>query len=166
MTSPRFSIVPLDHEHTKRGFCSGTDVLDRYFAERVGQDIRRNLTRCFVAVDNEQGNIAGFYTLSAAQIPMLQLPEKLAKQMPRYSAVPASRVGRLAVDHRYQGKGLGSVLIADALQRSAGSSMAVYALLVDAKDEKAQKFYLHHGFFPCDGVPNTLFLPIGTIRKL
>lgn len=166
MTSPRFSIVPLGREHKRTGFCSGTGLLDRYFTELVSQDIRRNLTKCFVAVDNEQGDIAGFYTLSAAQIPLLHLPEKLAKQMPRYNAVPASRLGRLAIDKRYQGQGLGSVLLADALYRSSDSSLAVFALLADAKDEHAEAFYLHHGFIPCDGVPNTLFLPLGTIGKL
>lgn len=166
MNSPRFSIIPLGHELSRSGFCSGTNLLDRYFAERVSQDIRRNLTKCFVAIDNEQGSIAGFYTLSAAQIPLLHLPEELTKQMPRYNAVPASRLGRLAIDYRYQGQGLGSALIADALKRSSGSSMAIYALLVDAKDEKAEKFYLHHGFLPCHGAPRTLFLPLGTIRKL
>jgi len=86
--------------------------------------------------------------------------------MPHYHAVPASRPGRLAIDKNYQGEGLGSTLIADALMRSSSSSMAVYALLVDAKDESAARFYLHHGFIPCVGAPHTLFLPISTLRKL
>jgi GNAT superfamily N-acetyltransferase len=166
MNSPRFSITPLSPEHQKCGFCCGSNLLDRYFSERVGQDVKRNLTKCFVAIDNRHEKIAGYYTLSAAQIPLLQLPEKLADKMPHYHAVPASRLGRLAIDKSYQGEGLGSTLIADALMRSSSSSMAVYALLVDAKDESAATFYLHHGFIPCIGAPHTLFLPIGTLRKL
>ncbi|MGB7512282.1 MAG: GNAT family N-acetyltransferase [Pelodictyon phaeoclathratiforme] len=70
------------------------------------------------------------------------------------------------MDKSYQGEGLGSTLIADALIRSSSSLMAVYALLVDAKDESAATFYLHHGFIPCIGAPHTLFLPLGTLRKL
>ena len=166
MNSPRFSITPFRREHEKSGFCCGSSLLDRYFSERVGQDVRRNLTKCFVAIDNRHERIAGFYTLSAAQIPLLQLPEKLANRMPHYHAVPASRLGRLAIDKSYQGEGLGSTLIADALMRSSSSSMAVYALLVDAKDESAATFYLHHGFIHCIGAPHTLFLPLGTIKSL
>ena len=166
MSSPLFSIVPFSREHSKAGFCSGSKILDRYFAERTGQDIKRNLTKCFVAIDNEQQRIAGFYTLSAAQIPLTDLPEPFAKKMPRYDAVPASRLGRLAVDKHYQGRSLGSMLIVDALKKSSDASMAVYALLVDAKDDKAEAFYRHHGFIPCIDRPQTLFLPLGTIGKL
>ena len=71
MNVPRFSIIPFNREHQKSGFCSGSSLLDRYFSERVGQDVRRNLTKCFVAIDNSHERIAGFYTLSAAQIPLL-----------------------------------------------------------------------------------------------
>ncbi|HWR00411.1 MAG TPA: GNAT family N-acetyltransferase, partial [Chlorobaculum sp.] len=92
---------------------------------RVSQDIKRNITKCFVAIDNAEQRIAGYYTLSAAQIPLPKLPEEIARNMPRYDAVPAARMGRLAVDKGYQGKRIGSALIADALIRSAGSSMAV-----------------------------------------
>ena len=166
MSISPFSIVPFSREHPKAGFCSGLEILDRYFAERAGQDIKRNLARCFVAIDNEQKNIAGFYTLSAAQIPLINLPEQLAKKMPRYDAVPASRLGRLAIDKHYQGRGLGQALIADALKKSARDSMAVYAMLVDAKDDNAAAFYRHHGFIPCTGKPQTLFLPLKTLSKL
>jgi len=166
MSTPPFSIVSFSREHPKNGFCCGSDILDRYFAERAGQDIKRNLARCFVAIDNELQSIAGYYTLSAAQIPLTDLPEQLAKKMPRYGAIPASRIGRLAIDTRYQGQGFGSVLIADALKKSLDASMGVYALLVDSKDDNATAFYQHHGFIPFPGKPQTLFLPLDTFSKL
>lgn len=166
MSTPPFSIIPFSREHPKAGFCCGTDILDRYFTERASQDIKRNLARCFVAIENEQQSIAGYYTLSAAHIPLLNLPEQLARKMPRYDAIPATRIGRLAIDKRYQGWGLGSVLIADALKKSSDASMGVYAVLVDAKDVNAEAFYRHHGFMPCIGRPHTLFLPLGTVNKL
>ncbi|NTW81840.1 MAG: GNAT family N-acetyltransferase [Chlorobiaceae bacterium] len=166
MSLPRFSITPLSRKHQKSGFCSDSELLDRYFSERAGQDVKRNLAKCFVAIDCSNEKIAGFYTLSAAQIPLLQLPEKLAGKMPHYHAVQALRLGWLAIDKSCQGHGLGSTLIADALKRSSRSSITVYAMLVDAKDENALKFYLHHGFIPCKGAPQTLFLPLDTVRKL
>ena len=166
MSTPPFSIVSFSREHPKKGFCCGAEILDRYFAEHAGQDIKKKISKCFVAIDNEQLRVAGFYTLSAAQIPLTSLPELLAKKMPRYDAIPASKIGRLAIDKRYQGLGLGSVLIADALKKSSDASMGVYAVLVDAKDDNATAFYQHHGFIPCLGKPQTLFLPLGPIGKL
>ncbi|MGC8774821.1 MAG: GNAT family N-acetyltransferase [Chlorobaculum sp.] len=166
MSIPPFSITAFSREHPKAGFCCGSDILDRYFAERAGQDIKRNLARCFVAIDSKQLCVAGFYTLSAAQIPLNEWPERLAKKMPRYDAIPASRIGRLAIDTRYQRRGLGSTLIADALKKSSYASMGVYAVLVDAMDDNATAFYQHHGFIPCLGRPQTLFLPLGTVSTL
>jgi GNAT superfamily N-acetyltransferase len=166
MRSPLFTVVPLNRQHLRAGFCCGTETLDQYFANRVGQDIRRNLAKCFIALDHEEEKIAGFYTLSAAQIPLSKLPPQFKEKLPRYDSIPASRLGRLAIDRNYQGQGLGSVLIADALKRSMESSMAVYALLVDAKDIPAAAFYRHHGFIPCEGTPHILFLPLGNLHKL
>jgi len=165
MSTPQFSIVSFSREHSRVGFYSGSEILDRYFAERADQDIRRNLAKCFVAIDNEQKNVAGFYTHSAAQIPLIDLPEPLAKNLPRYDAIPASRLRRLAIAKPYQKKGLGSSLIVDALKKSLDASMAVYALLVDARDEKAEQFYRHHGFISCIDRPQILFLPLTCLGR-
>ncbi len=166
MKLPPFSVIPLSKDKVREGFCSGSEALDQYFSAQVGQDTKRNITKCFVAVDNDNQKIAGYYTLSAAQIPLPGLPKEIVRKMPRYDAVPASRIGRLAVDQLYHGKGIGSALIADALLRSSDSSLAVYALLVNAKDKQAEAFYLHHGFIPCIGASHTLFLPLKTIGKI
>ena len=166
MNLPLFSVVPLSKSHVREGFCSGSEALARYFSSQVGQDIKRNITKCFVAIDNDKQKIAGYYTLSAAQIPLPGLPREIARKLPRYDAVPASRIGRLAVDRHYQGKRIGSALLADALLRSSNSSMAVYALLVEAKDEQAEAFYLRYGFIPCISLLHTLFLPLKTISKI
>ena len=166
MKQPLFSVVPLSKSHVREDFYSGSEALDRYFSSQVGQDIKRNITKCFVAIDNDKQKIAGYYTLSAAQIPLPGLPGEITRKLPRYDAVPASRIGRLAVDRNYQGKRIGSALLADALIRSSNSSMAVYALLVEAKDEQAEAFYLRYGFIPCIGLLHTLFLPLKTISKI
>lgn len=79
-------------------------------------------------------------------MPITDLPAELAKRLPRYPANPAVRMGRLAVDKRFHGQGLGAAMLADAAQRSLQAPAAAYALLVDAKSENAVRFYEHHGF--------------------
>lgn len=88
MKQPLFSVVPLSKSHVREGFCCGSEALDHYFSAQVGQDIKRNITKCFVAIDNADQKIAGYYTLSAAQIPLPELPEKITRKMTRYGAVP------------------------------------------------------------------------------
>jgi GNAT superfamily N-acetyltransferase len=80
--------------------------------------------------------------------------------------VPAALIGRLAVDRRHQGSGLGAILLANAAKRAIRSDAAIYALLVDAKDETAASFYRHHGFVPFSTQPHSLYLPVASIRDL
>ena len=100
--------------------------------------------------------VAGYYTLAAAGIPLADMPAQLAKRLPRYPSVPVARLGRLAVDQAYRGRKLGSALLWDAIQRSLRSEVAVFALVVDAKDEQAEAFYRHHGFVPFGSQPRQL----------
>ena len=164
MSNP-FRLEPLGDAHDRTGFACGQDPLDRYFQTQATQDIRRRVATCFVAVEVSTGLVAAYYTLAAAGIPIIDLPADVTKKLPRYPSIPAVRVGRLAVDARFQGRGLGGALLADALVRVMGSAAAVYALLVDAKDEKAAAFYRHHGFIALASQPRTLFLPIATAEK-
>ena len=158
MTAP-FSITPLGAQDRK-GFSSGVEALDRYFHGQVGQDMRRRLTACYIATDIANGNIAGFYTLSAAEIILSDVPEDLKRKLPRYPSVPVARLGRLAVDHRYRGQKLGGALLIDAANRAARSEIAVFALVVDAKDETAISFYQHYGFQTYGSLPDKLIASI------
>jgi GNAT superfamily N-acetyltransferase len=79
--------------------------------------------------------------------------------------VPAALLGRLAVAQTYQGKGLGGVLLADAVLRTARAELGVFAMLVDAKDEAAQRFYEHYGFTLLQGAERRLCLPIATALR-
>jgi GNAT superfamily N-acetyltransferase len=110
--------------------------------------------------------IAGYYTFSAASVPVVDLPEEQSKRLPRYPVVPAALVGRLAVDQRYRGKGVGAILLSDAVKRATRSDAAVFAIIVDAKDDQATAFYKHHGFRSFASRPSSLFLPVGSARKL
>lgn len=136
--------------------------MDRYLREQVGQDIRRRVAACFVALTDEN-QIAGYYTLASASVLLQDLPPDLSRKLPRYPTVPAVRMGRLAVDRPYQGHGLGGALLADALGRAIASEIAAYAMLVDAKDESASAFYRHHGFLALPDSLQRLFLPLATV---
>jgi ribosomal protein S18 acetylase RimI-like enzyme len=165
MSAQPFRLVPLDAEHDRNRFHSGSTPLDRYLREQVAQDIRRRVAACFVAATNEQ-RIAGYYTLASASVALSDLPEATAKKLPRYPSVPTVRMGRLAVDREFKGAGLGGALLADALQRSAQSEIAAYALIVDAKDDTAADFYRHHGFIALPSSALRLFLPLATVAGL
>jgi len=161
MSKANFRVVPLGKDHDRTTFSSGSDSLDCYFQQQVTQEIRRRVTACFVALTCDQ-IIAGYYTIAATSVPLIGLPPSTAKKLPRYPLVPAVRMGRLAVDQQFKGQGLGSALLADALNRSFVSDIAAYAMLVDAKDDKAAAFYQHHGFIPLPDSPLSLFLPLAT----
>lgn len=156
-----FRIEALTSIHDRKTFASGVEPLDRYLREIVTQDVKRRVSNCFVAVDRG-GTLAGYYTLAAASLPVSEIGEDLAKRLPRYPVVPAALVGRLAVDHRFRGQGLGSALVIDAVARAVGAAPAVFALIVDAKDDESAAFYRHLGFSSFESRPASLFLPIAT----
>lgn len=164
MTGASFRIRLLDAALDRSQFQSGSEPLDRYFKEQVTQDIRRRVTACFVALDQEN-RVAGYYTLASASVPLTDLPVSLAKKLPRYPSIPTVRMGRLAVDQTFKGQGLGAALLADALDRAIHSEIAAYALVVDAKDDVAAAFYRHHGFIALPDTLLTLFLPLASLPK-
>jgi len=152
--------------HDRRAFRCGVPALDRYLQEQAGQDVKRRVSNCFVAVDRLSNEICGYYTLAAASVAMRDLPPEQAKRLPRYPLLPATLIGRLAVASHQQGRRLGGALLIDALQRTVLAAPASFALIVDAKDENAAGFYARHGFLPLASRANAMFLPIGTALKL
>ena len=139
--------VEMLGKHNRTAFISGSEPLDLYFRERAGQDMRRRLASCFVALD-DTGAIAGFYTIAASSLVFDALPAKDAERLPRYPVIPAVLLGRLAVANAHQGKRLGAALVADALRRATRTEVMAYAMIVDAKDEAAAQFYEYLGFKP------------------
>jgi GNAT superfamily N-acetyltransferase len=169
MTRPRapWRIEALDTTHDRSSFTSGAPELDRYIREHASQDARRDLARVFVAVQDGAGAICGFYALGAANFQRDKLPAAQAKRLQHYP-VPAALLGRLAVDEAWQGKGLGAFLLMDALHRVllASQTLAVHAVIVDARDETAAAFYRKYGFVPFADEGLRLFLPMSTLRQL
>ena len=165
MTSP-FHLEALESRHDRSTFASGEAQLDRYFQTQVTQDIRRRIANCFVAVEVATRQVAAYYTIASASVSTPDLPPDDAKRLPRYPTMPAVRIGRLAVDRRYQWRGLGKALLADAAMKAMTAAPASFALLVDAKDDQAVAFYKHHGFRQLGGLPRVLFLPLATAEKV
>ncbi len=164
MSTPPFEVRPLRNED-RTNFDSGVDALNAYFQKQVGQDMKRRIASCFVAIHQDTQKIAGFYTLSASQIPLNELDEKWSRKLPKYRTVPAVLIGRLAIDQVFQKQGLGSGLIVDAVSRVMSSEIAATLLVVDAKDENAVSFYQHLGFQNIPDRPNKMVVPISVIAK-
>jgi ribosomal protein S18 acetylase RimI-like enzyme len=165
MTAGAFRFEALGGEHERAAFGCGTAALDEYFRTQATQDIRRRIANCFVLVETANGQVAAYYTLSAASIPLVDLPANEARRLPRYAALPAVRIGRLAVDLRYQRRGLGELILMNAVHRTMQDAAAAFALLVDAKDDRAAAFYRRFGFRPIADRPRTMFLPLATAQR-
>lgn len=159
-----FVIEPLG-AHDRASFSCGTAPLDRYLREQASQEVKRLVASCFVAIETTTQALAGYYTLAATSVPANDLSSEFVKRLPRYPLLPAALIGRLAVDLRYQGKGLGSALLVDAALLVLRSEMKALALIVEAKDEKAMAFYRFQGFTPFVSQHMSLYLALETFRK-
>jgi GNAT superfamily N-acetyltransferase len=160
-------IGPLNPSLNKKDFSCGKDTLDNYIHFQANQDIKRKL--CVIFVIFEGTIINGYYTLSNASVPAAFVPEDIRKKMPKsYEALPVTLLGRLAVDKKYKGQGLGGILLMDALKRSydiASNSLGSIGVVVDPLDDDAITFYKKFGFI---SLPDSgkMFLPMSDIARL
>ncbi len=155
------SIQPLTGRHERSAFESGSAQLDAWLRQIAQQHQKRGISKTFVAVaDDAPSRILGYYALTACEILTDELPEDLAKKLPRQ--VPGVRLGRLAVDRSVQGQGLGELLLVDAIARTklVLEHVGVHALFVDAKDKAAAGFYRKYGFRPLPSDPLRLVFPL------
>lgn len=162
----RFIIEPLEKQHRRADFSCGNDRIDSYFREVVSQDVKRKYATCFVAREIATNRVTGFYTLSSSNVPLNQVPEPLAKKLPRHPSVPAVLIGWLGRHTDYAGQGLGEALLFDALKTIATSPIGAHAIFADAIDDKAASFYAAFGFTPLIERPRTLYLPVTTALSL
>jgi GNAT superfamily N-acetyltransferase len=158
-------VESLGPQHDRSSFSCGIDALDRYFRAQAGQDARKNVAAPFVLVLPDNA-IGAYYTLSATAVKLTDFPDQTARRLPRYPLVPATLLGRLAVDRRFQGRGYGRYLLADALWRIARSEIASFAVIVDATDDAARRFYERESFLPLSDQPMKLFRPVADIKQL
>jgi ribosomal protein S18 acetylase RimI-like enzyme len=160
--SGRFAIEALSSAHKRSDFTCGNDRIDSYFRETVSQDVRRKYAACFVARDVTTNMAAGFYTLSSSNVPLNDVPEPMAKKLPRYPTVPAVLIGWLGRHSDYAGLGLGEALLFDAIKTVATAPIGAHAIFADAIDDRAASFYASFGFVPLVARPRTLHLPVAT----
>ncbi len=160
-----YLIEPLG-KHDRATFSCGIDSLDRYLQQQASQDARKRVAAPFVLIEKSSGVIAGYYTLSATSIKFTELPIEINKKLPKYPVVPATLLGRLAVDQNHRQKRLGEALLMDALYRSLQNEIATIAVVVDAKDDDARSFYEHYDFICFPDFSHSLFLMMETIAKI
>ena len=161
-------ISPLTKAHDRKSFDCGHEDLNRYLREQARQDAEKRVAAPFVLTQPGDPTVLGFYTLSSSISPVAELPPELMKRLPRYGQLPVTLLGRLAVDRSAGGQGVGEFLLVDALRRSleAAQQIAAMAVIVDAKNERAESFYRHFDFQPFQQTPLRLFLPMTQIAKL
>ncbi|MCU1299449.1 MAG: N-acetyltransferase [Acidobacteriaceae bacterium] len=164
---PKLTIEPLGQQHNRAAFSCGEAALDLYLQKQAGQDARKRASVTYVATEDRK-TIAGYYTLSQYAVELEDIPEDIAKKLPKYPTVPASLLGRLARSLAFRGRDIGPMLLMDALRRclEASKGLASTGVVVDAKNEKANKFYRQFGFLDLPNVKGHLFLPMGTIETM
>jgi predicted GNAT family N-acyltransferase len=164
-----FRIEVLDSQrHDRSKFCCGQESLDRYISQQASQDFKKRIAATYVLINQPEAVVLAYYSLSSYTIQIENLETAFAKGLPKYPQLPATLLGRLAVDQNHRGQGFGSLLLMDALQRSLTTSrqVASLAVVVDALDERAVSFYLKYGFLQFQGDPIKLYLPMKSIELL
>lgn len=159
---------PLNSNHKKSDFSCGKEMLDSYIHKQANQDVKRKLSACFVVCERGTDLIKGYYTLSNNSISSSLVPGDIRKKLPRsYDSIPTILLGRLAIDGKFQGQGIGKLILIDALKRSYEISKTIgsFAVIVDPIDQGAEKFYSKYGFIK---LPDSgkMFLPMKTIGQL
>lgn len=165
--TPQFSATaPFDRRaHDVGEFSCGEETLDRWLRAYAGQSQRRDAARTFVAADQD-GRVAGYYTLVAAQVEHEQATADVRRGLSKHFPVPMALIARLAVATQHQGVGLDRSLLLDALQRvlRASDELAIRAVTVDALSDKAAGFYKKFGFEPSHLTPDTLMVSLQSIQ--
>lgn len=163
---PNLKFEPLGG-HDRAAFSCGTEILDNYLKIQATQDVRKHAAVVYVATPDGK-TILGYYTLSQYSVQFEQIPVEISRKFPKYPAVPATLLGRLARHVSARGQGMGELLLIDALHRSLEMSkrVASAAIVTDAKDQKACDFYKKYGFIELPKTERRLFLPMASVSAL
>ncbi len=163
----RWWIEPLAQCHSREAFDCGVDSFNVFLRAHAGQNARKDISRTYVAAPEGSDEVVGYYTISSGSVDFANVPNDLAKRLPKYP-VPTALLGRLAVDIQFQGQGLGRILLVDALKRirALADQIGIHAVAVHALDERARRFYETNDFIHLLDDAHHLFLPMATIRKL
>lgn len=156
--------APLTAEYALDAFECGEASLDDWLKKRAIKNQASGASRCFVILSN--GEVIGYYSLSAGAISHEAAPKTMRRNMP--DPLPVLLLGRLAIDRRYHNQGLGRALLRDAMLRAVhiASDTGVFAILVHALSEQAKRFYLSRGFVESPLQPMTLMMTLATVRTI
>jgi hypothetical protein len=163
-----FHVEAFGVGHERTNFSCGRDSLDKYFSKQLEDDVRARLACAFVLVGSSPSQPMGFYTLSNASIDLFLLPTKDKEGMRRYDYVPATLLGRFAVDTRFQKHDMGAFLLMDALKRSwlAARNVASWCVMVNTREQGARDFYAHYNFTALPEDRSRLYLPMSALDEL
>ncbi len=158
----------LSNHHNRDKFDCGNELLNNYLKTQSGQDVKRKLSACFVLCEKLTNLVKGYYTLSSSSIPLSHFSVHIQKKLPNsYTVIPATLLGRLAIDKQFQGRGIGKILLIDALKRSydIAKEIGSFAVVVDPIDESAERFYKKYDFIK---LPDSgkMFIATKTLQQL
>jgi GNAT superfamily N-acetyltransferase len=154
---------PLSVRHETSGFTCGVQSLDDWLRKQALKNEVSGASRTYVVCDGATLNVVGFYALATGSVARRQAPGRISRNMPE--PLPVAVLGRLAVDERWRGCGIGSGLLKDAVIRTLAVSqhIGIRALLVHALNGKAKEFYIKHGFTESPVYPLTLMLSLSAL---
>jgi hypothetical protein len=166
MSLPDWREEPISKKHDRASFDCGGPAMNEFLRHHARQSHDKGAAKTFLAISNaDSKTILGFYSLSPASLEYARSPETVRKGLARHD-VPVFRLGRLAVNLQVQGQGLGGQLILSAGRRClrAATEVGGVALLIDAKNERAAKWYSSYGAIPLADAPLSLLLPLATVQ--
>jgi predicted GNAT family N-acyltransferase len=155
-------------KHICVNFSCGQTSLDNYIREKASHDLKKKVATVFVLTDDPNTDVLAYYTLSAYTVDIAVLDESFAKRLPRYPSLPATLLGRLAMDDRQKGNRFGELLLMDALKKSLDTSqhIASLAVIAESLDKKALSFYIKYVFQSFKQEPMKLYLPMKSVAEL
>jgi GNAT superfamily N-acetyltransferase len=161
----RLRLEKLRRDHQVDLFDCGQEALNRFLVRYAFQNQQAEASQTYVALMGDE--VLGFYTLVVAQVEYDAAPQRLGKGLAR-PPIPLMLLARLAVGTSWQGKGLGSGLLKDAMLRtlSAADIAGIRAMAVHAKDDGARAFYERYGFVAAPTDPYHLFVLLKDIRAI
>jgi GNAT superfamily N-acetyltransferase len=167
MTETAWREEPISKKHDREAFDCGEEALNEFLRRYARKSHERGGAKTFLAIDDSDKTILGFYSLSPASVEYTRTPEVVRHGLARYD-VPGFRLARLAVDRRFQGRGLGGQLLLAAGRRCllAAAEVGGVVLVIDAKNEKVASWYSSYGAVPLLDAPLTLLLPLVTIETV
>lgn len=138
--------VPINRNQIFENFESGEPLLDEWLKKCAISNLELGASRTYVICPKGSQVVVGFFSLNMGQMLASETMGSMRRNMP--SQIPAVVLGRLAIDLKWQGKGLGRALIFEAMRRAlrASEDVAARIVIVHAISPTAENFHKHHGF--------------------